>query len=711
MARDLATRRFVHPLLRARDWQERPQLGQLCEWWRRGGIGVCALVGIGGAGKTAIVDRFLQVLPGGVAGAASISPQRDLESIQRLLVFSFYDAPNPDEFFAEMAAWLAERPGNIPDIRVPYQRVLRILENASPSLIVLDGLEKVQDDGARGGVLGHLLDSRLSDLVRRLASGWLPNLSAVITTRFPIAELDEASYEGQATHYHSIPVEQISEDAGVQLLRQRGVQGPNTELARVVRECGFHALTVDLAGGWLAEFAHGNSNVPLNLGNVAEIDEAIKNEPNPKRRALLKQEKRFAKIALRYREKLSTSDPAALALLERLCLFRLGAGAEILSSIFVGENKERIAGTELAKLNKKQLNEKLQKLAGMRLIEEKALFSILGSKTESSIFTIHPAVRDGFIHGLDQRTASDSHQAILSNLRVFLGTRPGRGPRSRDSLDFIEEIIHHTVEGGRPQEAWNFFRQETDGFEQLGWNLGEFERGSRICKEVERGAQRYEPANIVVLIASSYECALFEASCGRLNEAIRRLESDIATCRKKPDPWCEGRDIAYARDLGIFFLKTGKIIAALEVLQNAKDSLWWITLAIQADGYALSGKIEAAIKGFKAARKALGPEARKRYGGLYGLAGWSHASFLVRLGNFDQAVEMASNDLQKWSAKYERDASYWKLLLCEVRLHQEELPKARELLDEARAWALSNDAKELLCWAALIRCRLALKEF
>lgn len=47
-------------LLRARDWQDRPEFEDLCEWWRAGGAGVCALIGIGGAGKTVIaLDRDL----------------------------------------------------------------------------------------------------------------------------------------------------------------------------------------------------------------------------------------------------------------------------------------------------------------------------------------------------------------------------------------------------------------------------------------------------------------------------------------------------------------------------------------------------------------------------------------------------------------------------------------------------------------------------
>ncbi len=45
---------IVYSLLRARDWQDRPEFGQFCAWWRNGGRGVLALLGIGGAGKTAM---------------------------------------------------------------------------------------------------------------------------------------------------------------------------------------------------------------------------------------------------------------------------------------------------------------------------------------------------------------------------------------------------------------------------------------------------------------------------------------------------------------------------------------------------------------------------------------------------------------------------------------------------------------------------------
>src|SRR6476661_7495683 len=179
---------FVHPLLRARDWQDRPEFGELRQWWTDGGIGVCALVGIGGAGKTAIVERFLQVLPGGYPEHPKVPKDRNLPAPARLLVFSFYDAPNPDTFFAELAAWLEGRsPASKDDdvARPPsYQQTLNLLAGAGKCLLVLDGLEKAQDDSSRGGAFGQILDGRLRDFVLRAADGYMPGVSLVITSRF-----------------------------------------------------------------------------------------------------------------------------------------------------------------------------------------------------------------------------------------------------------------------------------------------------------------------------------------------------------------------------------------------------------------------------------------------------------------------------------------------------------------------------------------------
>ena len=35
---------YQHQLLRARDWQDRPQFDELCNWWRSGAAGICAII-------------------------------------------------------------------------------------------------------------------------------------------------------------------------------------------------------------------------------------------------------------------------------------------------------------------------------------------------------------------------------------------------------------------------------------------------------------------------------------------------------------------------------------------------------------------------------------------------------------------------------------------------------------------------------------------
>src|SRR5262249_49144581 len=61
--------------------------------------------------------------------------------------------------------------------------------------------------------------------------------------------------------------------------------------------------------------------------------------------AVAQQTARFERLAQRYREALAGTDPAALALLERICLFRLGVDADLLAQIFTGPGKDDLSLT------------------------------------------------------------------------------------------------------------------------------------------------------------------------------------------------------------------------------------------------------------------------------------------------------------------------------------------------------------------------------
>jgi hypothetical protein len=352
MAASKPSNYFVHTLLRARDWQHRPEFDRVCDWWRKGGTGVCGLVGMGGAGKTAIVDRFLQVLPGVMPQNPKIPKDGTLPTPNSTFVFSFYDAPNAEAFFRSLQMWLMQSPG-VATV-VSYSQLLFLMQNAVPGLMVLDGLEKVQEDGTRG-IFGQLDAPNLRDFVKRAANGYFPQLSVLITTRFPLADLQEDPPD----FFTAIPIEEIDIPTGINLLRQRGVQGNDLALEQIVQECGHHALTVDLAGGYITEYGNGNPATPLTLGTPDELEAEVHQEPDPAKRGVLKQGIRFSRVAARYREAMVQNDPAALALLERICLFRLGVEATTLAAIFTGEDAAKVSGEALAGLSAQALQRKL----------------------------------------------------------------------------------------------------------------------------------------------------------------------------------------------------------------------------------------------------------------------------------------------------------------------------------------------------------------
>ena len=73
---------------------------------------------------------------------------------------------------------------------------------------------------------------------------------------------------------------------------------------------------------------HGDPSTPLNLGTAEELQAEAEQEPDDDKRAVLMQGARFTRIAQRYREAMLDNDEAALAVLERICLFRLGVDCD-----------------------------------------------------------------------------------------------------------------------------------------------------------------------------------------------------------------------------------------------------------------------------------------------------------------------------------------------------------------------------------------------
>jgi tetratricopeptide (TPR) repeat protein len=703
---------FNHRLMPARNWQHRAELDYLCRWWRRGGRGVCVLVGIGGSGKTAIVDRFLRLLPDVTESDPDLPKDISLHTPDRLLVFSFYDLPNTDRFFSLLHSYLN---GTTFDEAAPtpsFQQSLNLLAGVSSCLLVLDGLERVLAEGDHGYVFGQIIDSRLAELMQRLALGLLPGVAAIVTTRFPIAELEEQ----QPPLCTSLPVEGLSEETSVALLRDRGVLGSDAELRRIATECGSHALTVDLAAGCLVDLGRGRFQSPL-LPQTK-----IAAEPNARRRAVLKQEYRLGRIVDWYRECLSEQNPAALALLERVCLFRVGVRTETLASIFTGSGTKRISGHHLNRLSKDAIEEKLALLTEMRLLEN----------SSPGYYRTHPAVRDSFLRGLDSKTKRYAHNAARKHLTGLLGNQPGyRHPSDPAHLDLLEEIIYHAVSAGAPKESRDLYNFRLGGIGNLGFELGEFQRGERICRIL---AGNLSPNDLVSSDLAPSPSLLADWSyysfCLGDLQSAQLLVRRCARFRRQKKDW---RNVAAAyRNLAEICLLQGRIKRAMRYSQYAitlskriesgspagitdvytiphsetdsQKALW-----IRAQCFALMGLVSQALEDFSHSPP---------FGWVVGAAADDNflsqrslrcAALSHRLGRNEEAIGHVSTTLN--GMEFRHHLCYRCIQSAEIALTLGAPETALALLKHARVWSQDRRFAEPFCRGAIVLAQVGLSQF
>jgi hypothetical protein len=308
----------VHPLPPAPDFLGRgDELDALRAFWDDGGRGVLALVGLGGAGKTALAARFLAELLAGPAGRVPACGQARNGGGERprgLFVWSFYQQPDAGLFLKEAYHYFAGGAAAGPARGAGLLHLLRdALSSGGPHLLVLDGLERVQRPAGEGGTFGQIEDPLLKGLLSRIAEG-LGQTAALVTSRFPLTDLAAYAVEG----YRHLDVGELDRPAALALLRKRGVIGADEALLRLVETYGAHALTLDHLGSLIGQFLGGDPE---------RVPEAPRLPAGGDRQAM-----RLARLLAAYERHLP---PAELALLCRLCLLRRSLGAEQLFALFL----------------------------------------------------------------------------------------------------------------------------------------------------------------------------------------------------------------------------------------------------------------------------------------------------------------------------------------------------------------------------------------
>ncbi|AKT40711.1 helix-turn-helix domain-containing protein [Chondromyces crocatus] len=657
----------VHALQRAKHFVGRaPLLAMLSPWIAapRPAPRVLTLLGVGGAGKTAVLDRALAEL--------GDAPQRG-----GVFVWSFYEDERIESFLAEALRYFARGAES-----GPGERLLRLeeaLRDGAPHLLALDGLEVVQAEGGGGRAHGELVDPLLRRLLCALARG-LGAARALVTSRFSLTDLDPWAGDGAG----SLPLSSLSSGEASDLLRAWGVRGDDDTLRGLSAPSGGHALSVAVLGSYVGSLLGGD---PAAFRSAALVDAARDD-------ALAR---RLASILSAYADALPPSERDLLA---RLSLLPAAAEEEALLTMVRagGMLAGTLAGWGIAELRR-----------GLARLERLGLVFV--ARAERPLYSTHPFVRDHF-RALAAGLRPAAAAALASSSEGSLLRAPRHAPRDTATLELHEALIGQLLEQGRAVDAWDVYRRGLGGFSHLGLVLGEMSRGARVLRafsaatDLDRqadGVQDDDPHRLPEALPPlsraelAYERGLYAAALGELGfarrcyEAHNRLVEDL----QEPIHLTTGlRTLAYTERLA------GSLRSALALVDRAiaiaeRDTHpAHITRGLSLRAAILHdlGDDGAAADAFAAARS-LGDRLTARRG-LW------EAERELALGHVGDASRTARRILgQCEHLGWQGHASHAHALLGHALLEERDLLAATESLTRARHWVTVSGEVE-----AALRC-------
>ncbi|MES4901042.1 MULTISPECIES: hypothetical protein [unclassified Streptomyces] len=592
------------------------ELAALGRFWQDGEPGVLALLGLGGAGKTALAGEFLARL------RRKGDPPPD-----ELFIWSFYLNQDVKEFLEVAYAYFSGGAVVRGSPMGTFYLLTEILTRPGRRLLVLDGLERVQRPATdRQGVFGDLTDRLLAQVIDRLADG-LGTTKCLITSRLPLPRL--APWHGRG--YAWLDIDQLCRKDAVALVRDRGVRGDDDALHALVDEYGAHALTLDHLSGYLVAYADAD---PARAASLPE-PRADSGEP---------QERRLARVLDAYETALSERETALLA---RLCIFRFGASAEQLHSVFTRASNPLIAGP-LRGLDQREVLAALRRLHQLHLV----------LRESGALFTVHPAVRDHFYRSFaDPRSVHQAVRRHYSALVTGPGVRPADHP---ETLDLLEELVHHSLAAGHVAEAEEVYRLRMGGYQHLAWQIGQYSRCVRVLEEFPACP---DPGGLLWCYRA----------IGDLPAALARIDPD--------DSWW----------LAMIGTLRGRLAEVADLLRGSRRD------PILAVSRALTGSLPVD-------ELAAAPV-------WFGLP-ISPAECLLEAGLTEPAsayLARARAELTDVSlgADWKDEVARYDLIEAALACHSGDLVMAQSLLDKATQWIVTSGSQEHLCLLHLGRARLA----
>jgi tetratricopeptide (TPR) repeat protein len=214
------------------------ELARLDRWAADPQVAVIGVTAWGGAGKTSLVTHWVQEAGGRTRRAG----------LRGVFGWSFYADPSAENWARELLQWAGQDVGIVLAGTGRVAAAVLAVLRAVPLLLVLDGLERVQE-GPAGGEFGRLLDGTLREVLTGACQIDHRGL-VVLTSRFPFADLE--TFDGSSARMLEVPPFTPAE--GSALLATAGGEWLAEDQRReLVRAVDGHALATGVLAGLLAD--------------------------------------------------------------------------------------------------------------------------------------------------------------------------------------------------------------------------------------------------------------------------------------------------------------------------------------------------------------------------------------------------------------------------------------------------------------------------
>lgn len=618
---------------------------------------VLALVAPGGAGKTAIAERLIAQLESEERFGVfvwSLDPKDQVEDLLRAAYLYFRNQESDNEQDKAVKSG-------------PLEQLQRALSSTTvPHLIVIDGLELFQLDGTKGSLRGALSEPDLKRLLDWLAAGIGVRTKVLVTSRFPLLDLQNRVGQG----YRSLELKELDSVASRAILRRWNVKGLDSVLDRVAKSVQYHPLTLEVMGSYLSRCHNG------------DVEKAPSFDPQ-----FLAGSDPIAARLCNLLEQYSTYlTPQEIELLGRLSLFPRGAQLDLLIDVITSTAKsgplEGCTARDLIKL--------------LHRLENSLLLSRCGSGS-SCQYSIHPFIRDFFTESVTEGTALHVHHARREKYEASVTGRPGWRPTSAHDLDLYESLVDATRRSGDPIRAFEIYWSSLGGAPNLSWRLGEFRRGLRIVEGFSRdrtidGIPEDLPEDVVARLLDGWGQYLWKL--GELATARLAFEKHNRLRIARGEYGYASRGLQHLTGIHLHCgnWPLAKVTAeeAIRMAERANhDNYRQMSHAYL--GAALFGLGDVAY-----ARREFGIASRfEKLPQLARTSGIQESEFKLACGRYDAALLQAKANRaicereEKFSVKFINDPV---LALCHL---PKNVTAARESLDNAREYAVRTGAVEV----------------